>query len=189
MLDAVLTAVAQADPCVLVGPRPAQLPIGVVVTREQPAGGGPMAAVVAGMAQVTAATPAPRLVLVLAADLPFLTVDAVTALTVAASPADVDAAVLVDGADRPQWLCACWSVPALVTRLSGLGGAAGVTALAMRTVYTGIRLAQVSLPSTALPPWYDCDTPADLARARQLVESTPSVASPDPTVDHLDGGP
>ncbi|WP_328421907.1 NTP transferase domain-containing protein [Micromonospora sp. NBC_00389] len=69
MRDRVLAAVADAAPRVLVGPADA-VPDGVRVTREDPPGGGPVAATAAGLALLD---PGTTLVALLAADLPLLT--------------------------------------------------------------------------------------------------------------------
>ncbi|WP_188302429.1 molybdenum cofactor guanylyltransferase, partial [Streptomyces sp. CBMA123] len=67
LLDRVLAACAGARTTVVVGPARPTARAGVRWTREQPPGGGPVAAVAAGLDLVTA-----DLVLLLAADLPFL---------------------------------------------------------------------------------------------------------------------
>lgn len=72
MRERVLAEVADASPRILVGPGPA--PPGVRLTREVPAGGGPVAAIAAGLALLDADVPA---VALLAADLPLLTRSAV----------------------------------------------------------------------------------------------------------------
>lgn len=67
LLDRVLAACAGARTTVVVGPARPTARSGVRWTREQPPGGGPVAAVAAGLGLVDAGT-----VLLLAADLPFL---------------------------------------------------------------------------------------------------------------------
>jgi hypothetical protein len=67
ILAAVLDAVADADRRIVVGP-PQPVPSDVLLVREQPPGGGPVAAVRAGLADVST-----DVVVVLAGDLPFLT--------------------------------------------------------------------------------------------------------------------
>nr|WTA67716.1 NTP transferase domain-containing protein [Micromonospora sp. NBC_00855] len=69
MRDRVLTAVTDATPRVLVGAADA-VPAGVLVVREDPPGGGPVAAAAAGLALLD---PDAGLVALLAADLPLLT--------------------------------------------------------------------------------------------------------------------
>lgn len=186
MLQQVLDAVADARPRVVVGPPDLPLPAGVDRTLEQPPGGGPVAAAAAGLALVPAGTP---YVALLAADLPFLTREAVALLREAAGGGDdderrrgdedrrgsddhgggdgdgdgVDGAVFVDSAGRPQWLCGVWRTGALVSKLG-----TGRPGTALRTVLGGLRTVRVRAAPAAgrLPPWYDCDTEADLRRGR-----------------------
>lgn len=160
MLHRVLDAAADARPRVVVGPADLPLPDGVDRTQERPPGGGPAAAAAAGLALVPAGTPH---VALLAADLPFLTAEAVALLREAASVDGADGAVLVDDADRPQWLCGVWRTAALV---AGLG--AGSHGTALRTVLEPLRIVRVRAAAGEgrLPPWYDCDTEADLRRGR-----------------------
>ncbi|MGH3739543.1 MAG: molybdenum cofactor guanylyltransferase, partial [Micromonosporaceae bacterium] len=54
LLSRVLDAVADAYPRIVVGP-PRQLPGDVILTREQPPGGGPVAALAAGLAALDTA--------------------------------------------------------------------------------------------------------------------------------------
>ncbi len=95
LLDRVLAACAGARATVVVGPRrPTVRP--VRWTREAPAGGGPLPALAAGLAALRTADAAlgaaPAVVLVLAADLPFLTRTAVDALLRALDALDEDRA-------------------------------------------------------------------------------------------------
>ncbi|MDG4761229.1 NTP transferase domain-containing protein [Micromonospora sp. WMMD710] len=84
MRDRVLAAVADAAPRVLVGPAEA-VPPGVRVTREDPPGGGPVAAMAAGLARLD---PDTTLVAVLAADLPLLTRFAIGELLAQLTPTE-----------------------------------------------------------------------------------------------------
>jgi molybdenum cofactor guanylyltransferase len=113
-------AVAGADRVVVVGP-PAPGLAADVVTRESPAGGGPAAALEAGLAHVTA-----PVVVALAADLPFLTADVVDELRLALAfePAAA-AAVLVDDTGRDQPLCAVWRTELLRDALAEVGDGDG----------------------------------------------------------------
>ncbi|MFI7247581.1 molybdenum cofactor guanylyltransferase [Micromonospora chalcea] len=76
MLHRVLAAVADADQRIVVGPS-GPVPDGVRTTREEPPGGGPVAAIAAGLALLD---PGTTTVALLAADLPLLTAAAVTEL-------------------------------------------------------------------------------------------------------------
>jgi len=163
MLHRVLAAIADARPRVVVGPSRSGLPPDVVAVREEPPGGGPVAALAAGLAALPEAVP---LVALLAADLPYLTPEAVASLCSAAAMSTVDGAFLVDADGRAQLLCGVWRVAALRTRLAGLGDPAGQS---MRHLVAGLPVAQVSvaLAGSGPPPWYDCDTEDDLRRAEE----------------------
>src|SRR3712207_895630 len=95
MLGAVLDAVAGATRRVVVGPAQA-VPDDVVLTREEPPGGGPVAALRAGLAAVDT-----DVVAVLAGDLPFLTGDLVDRLR---RRLDGDGVLVVDDTGRDQLL-------------------------------------------------------------------------------------
>jgi molybdopterin-guanine dinucleotide biosynthesis protein A len=168
MLGRVLDAVAVAAPRIVVGPQRPGLPRDVILAREDPPGGGPVAAVAAGLAALPGA--APGFVAVLAADLPFLTRDDLAALHRAAAHGDHDGAVLVDEGGRQQWLCGVWRTAALRRRLAEVGAPAGQP---MRALVRGLRPAEVRPAEVRRdeeagpPPWYDCDTEDDYRRAEE----------------------
>jgi molybdopterin-guanine dinucleotide biosynthesis protein A len=149
LLDRVLAAVAGAKTVVVVGDERPTVAT-VTWTREEPVGTGPAAATRAGLVAVTAAT-----VLLLAADLPFLTAATVARLL---AHAGKTGAVLVDADGHEQWLAGAW--PTDVLRMAELspGGS--------------LRAALAPLQPTHVPAdaheLLDCDTPDDLARAREL---------------------
>jgi molybdopterin-guanine dinucleotide biosynthesis protein A len=96
LLEHALAAVGAADEVVVVGDRmPTSRP--VTFTRESPAGGGPLAALRAG---VGALIGLPRLVVVLAVDMPHVTAATVERLLTAAD--DAEGAWLVDASGRRQ---------------------------------------------------------------------------------------
>ena len=166
LVDRVLRAAAAAHRRVVVGPDP-RTAAADVVTREQPPGGGPVAGLVAGLAHVDC--PA---VVVLAADLPFLTTETVDLLRSTLAGADdrqpPDAAVLVDDSGHEQYLIAAWRTERLRDIVSGHGQPGG----SMRAVLAqAVRPARVPAArgEGAPPPWLDCDTEEDLARARRWV--------------------
>jgi molybdopterin-guanine dinucleotide biosynthesis protein A len=178
MLYRVLEAVAGASPRVVVGPARPDLPPDVLQVRERPPGGGPVAALAAGLAALNASAGpldgvdagpldglGAGLVAVLAADLPFLTSADIDVLCGVAATGDHDGAVPVDADGRQQWLCGVWRTDALVGRLAELGPPAGQS---MRTVVSGLRPRGVDLRGFAVPPpWYDCDTEDDYRRAKE----------------------
>jgi molybdenum cofactor guanylyltransferase len=167
MLAAVLDAVDDAAERIVVGP-PQPVPAGVLIVREEPPGGGPVAALRAGLAEV-----ATDVVALLAGDLPFLTAAVIGQLR---TGLDGDGVLVVDDGGRDQWLLGVWRTAALRNAVSG---ARGPTSL--RKVLAPLsarRLRPTVLPGQP-PPWLDCDTPADLARARAAA-GTPEPAPPAP---------
>ncbi|RBY93152.1 molybdenum cofactor guanylyltransferase [Blastococcus sp. TF02A-30] len=183
MLATVLAAVADAAARVVVGP-PQPVPDGVVVLREEPPGGGPVAALRAGLPEVGT-----EVVVLLAADLPFLTADLVTGLRSRLEAAqlvevghergggarvldldrhvaaDADGVVVVDETGRDQHLLGAWRTAALRAALPGDGGPSS-----LRRVLAplSVRRWRPDVAPGSPPPWADCDTPADLARARAV---------------------
>ena len=117
LLDVALAAVSPAR-TVVVGPN-RNLDPGVLQTRENPPGGGPAAAVAAGVQRLVRAPPAPEdLVAVLAADLPAIDRLAVEALTTAVIEGGLSGAVLLDPDGRTQYLAGVWRLTELLTRVS-----------------------------------------------------------------------
>jgi molybdopterin-guanine dinucleotide biosynthesis protein A len=154
MLDRVLAAGEGAACTVVVGP-PRQTSRPVVWCVEQPAGGGPAAAVGAGLEHVSA-----PVVVLLAGDQPLLDPSTVHRLLAAVGAAGdgLDGAVAVDDEDAPQWLCSAWWTTSL--RASPLA-----PDTSMRAALGALRWGRVPVgPAAAM----DCDTPDDLRRAREL---------------------
>ncbi|MEQ4300646.1 NTP transferase domain-containing protein [Plantactinospora sp. B6F1] len=183
MLDRVLAAVADADLRVVVGPASA-LPAGVRATREQPPGGGPVAAVAAGLALFPDTVPAHTcdtgsssaapsgtgIVALLAADLPLLTTEAVRQLrTALCRAADADGVVYVDDAGRAQFLCGVWRVTPLRAALGRVAAARDsvLTGTSMRALIAELSVAETAWRGTGPPPWFDCDTEEDVRRAEE----------------------
>lgn len=153
LIESVAAAVPEAGRLIVVGARRPGLPR-AIFRREDPPGGGPVPALRAGMAEVSAPW-----VALLAADLPFLTAGHVSALLAAASAAEAPGAgaVLVDDDGREQWLAGVWRTAELARALTGYEGRSLHGLLAPLTP-AGLRL-----PGR---PWFDCDTTDDLRRAR-----------------------
>ncbi|MGX7677166.1 molybdenum cofactor guanylyltransferase [Plantactinospora sp. DSM 117369] len=178
MVDRVLAAAADADLRVVVGPA-GELPAGVRATREQPPGGGPVAALAAGLALLPDAadtTPPDAAdtgtVALLAADLPLLTTDAVRQLRAALSRAPgVDGVVYVDNAGRAQFLCGVWRVAPLRAALTRLAaGRDGIlTGTSMRALIAELTVTELAWRGTGPPPWFDCDTEDDVRRAEEWI--------------------
>jgi molybdopterin-guanine dinucleotide biosynthesis protein A len=144
---------------VVVGPL-RQLPDDVVQVREDPPGGGPAAAVAAGVAALPSPSPA-LLVALLAADLPGITAGVLRRLTAALTGEGGDpfgGAVLVDAGGRRQYLTGVWrhsKLSAAVRRRPDWAG------MALRELLAPIQVIELvgSEDETA-----DVDTPADWGR-------------------------
>lgn len=152
---------AGASQLILVGPPRGSLaaelsccPIPVEFTSEDPPGAGPIPALRAGLTLVAA----PWLLL-LAADLPFLTGRLLAELASSARP--TSGAVLVDDRGNPQWLTSCWRTAALTAALAAYQGGSlrGLLAPLPHVVRA------IQVPPGEPPYWLDCDTPSDLAAA------------------------
>ncbi|MER7394388.1 NTP transferase domain-containing protein [Streptomyces sp. NPDC000151] len=162
LLDRVLAACHGAARTVVVGPeRPTARP--VVTAREDPPGAGPVAALDAGLRHTTAGT-----VLVLSADLPFLTTATVDALLAAALPAGGDGALLIDGDGRDQPLVAAYRAAALRRSLETLRAArGGLDGLPLRALLAELTVRRVRDDTAAAS--FDCDTWEALSAARARI--------------------
>lgn len=159
LLDRVMSALGEAAQAIVVGPR-AETAAVAVWTREDPPGGGPALALAAGVALVDA-----PFVAVLAGDLPFLTPATMRQLRLAADPVTV--AIAVDDQARDQYLLAVWPTPVLRQTLAA---AVPLTGRSLRAVYRDVAVRRVE-PAGAPPPWWDCDTAEQLAKARTWADA------------------
>jgi molybdopterin-guanine dinucleotide biosynthesis protein A len=135
IIDRVLAAVAGASHVVVVG---------------SDVGGGPAAAVAAGLAEVTA-----ELVVLVAADMPFVNRSVVQQLI---DHVHDDGAVAMGADDQPQWLLSAW-------RTAALRGADLRPSSSLRAALQPLTWGAVVVDDIGL---IDCDTPDDLQRAREL---------------------
>ncbi|MFJ9563409.1 NTP transferase domain-containing protein [Streptomyces fuscichromogenes] len=160
LLDRVLAACAGARRTVVVAaPRPTSRP--VRWTREDPPGGGPVAALDAGLRHTTADH-----VVVLSADLPFLEEATVARLLAALRASGADAALLTDADGRDQPLVAAYRTAALHRALAALAeGDNGLTGLPLRRLTATLDLTRVPDPLAS----FDCDTWDDIADARARI--------------------
>lgn len=145
LLHRVLAAVGVV-PVVVVGPR-RPVPVEVRWTREEPAGGGPVAGLAAGLAALD--LPSTAIVAVLAADLA-----GITPSTLARLGVEGDGAVLVDEDGREQWLISAWRLGSLRAAIP-----ADPAGRSLRSVLGELGPTRVAaLPGECV----DVDTPADL---------------------------
>ncbi|MGW6980781.1 NTP transferase domain-containing protein [Streptomyces sp. NPDC054932] len=164
LLDRVLDACPDARTTVVVGGRrPTARPVDW--TREDPPGGGPVAALDAGLRRTTA-----ERVLVLSADLPFLDRETVRALLDAPG---ADGAMLRDPDGRDQPLVAAYRAEPLRREIALLAAEHGsLTGLPLRALTAELDLARVTSRPLAS---FDCDTWEDLAAARARIREHGSV--------------
>ncbi|WSQ10508.1 molybdenum cofactor guanylyltransferase [Streptomyces sp. NBC_01231] len=168
LLDRVLAACADARTTVVVAdPRPTARP--VTWARERPPGGGPVAALYAGLRHTTAQD-----VVVLSADLPFLTEETVRRLLTALGTSGAEGVLLTDTDGRDQPLVAAYRTSALRRELTVLNGmparsgsaeSGGLTGLPVRRLTAGLDLTRVPDPVAS----FDCDTWDDIATARARI--------------------
>lgn len=178
LLDRVLAACADAATTVVVAdPRATARP--VRWAREEPAGGGPVAALDAGLRLTTA-----EYAVVLSADLPFLGADTVHRLLAALRDGDADGAMLTDDDGRDQPLVAAYRTAALRCALTDLATEhprytehpghtehpphtvqGSLTGLPLRRLTGALRLTRLTDPLAS----FDCDTWEDIARARARI--------------------
>ncbi|MFE9862744.1 NTP transferase domain-containing protein [Streptomyces sp. NPDC005506] len=167
LLDRVLAACTDAATTVVVGGR-RPTSRAVTWTHEEPQGGGPLAALGAGVRHTSA-----ERVLVLSADLPFLGESTVEALLAAAGDGGRDGALCVDQDDRDQPLVAVYRAEPLRRELALLatehGGLAG---LPLRLLTHELDLARVEAGPLAS---FDCDTWEDIATARARIREHGTV--------------
>ncbi|OCC11800.1 NTP transferase domain-containing protein [Streptomyces sp. PTY087I2] len=167
LLDRVLAACGGAARTVVVGDRrPTARP--VVWTREVPQGGGPLAALGAGLRLTTA-----EYVLVLSADLPFLGPRTVDALLAATGEPGREGALCTDPDGRDQPLVAAYRAEPLRRELALIatehGGLAG---LPLRLLTAELDLARIDAGPDAA---FDCDTWDDIAAARARIREHGAV--------------
>ncbi|MFI6121443.1 NTP transferase domain-containing protein [Streptomyces sp. NPDC051064] len=167
LLDRVLAACAGAGSTVVVGGRrPTVRP--VTWTREVPEGGGPLAALGAGVRHTGAES-----VLVLSADLPFLKEATVRSLLSAAEPGDREGALCTDQDGRDQPLVAVYRAEPLRRELALLATEHGSLAgLPLRLLTAELDLARVQAGPLAA---FDCDTWEDIAAARARIREHGTV--------------
>ncbi len=151
LIDRALAAVAAARRRVVVGPRRPDTAAATWL-RESPPGGGPVAALAAGLTAVES-----EVVVLLAADLPFVAERHVADL-LSALEAPVEGVLYVDADGYDQPLLSAWHTAALRA------------VLPPDPVGHGLRRILAPLTIRRLPgddDLIDCDTPAEVATARQ----------------------
>lgn len=167
LLDRVLAACDGAARTVVVGDRRATARP-VLWTREVPQGGGPLAALGAGLKLTTA-----EYVLVLSADLPFLGPGTVDALLAAAGELGSEGALCTDPDGHDQPLVAAYRAEPLRRELALIATEYGsLTGLPLRILTAELELARIDAGPDAA---FDCDTWDDIAAARARIREHGAV--------------
>jgi molybdopterin-guanine dinucleotide biosynthesis protein A len=157
LLEHGLSALAEIPDLVVVGDEvPTSRPVTFV--REDPPGGGPAAGLLAGLSGFPRR---PRLVVVLAVDMPLVSAATVRRLMLSSAE---DGALLVDEAGRRQYLCGIYRTEAVLAAAPPPEEQHG---LPVRRLVDGLRLAEVpALGGEA----QDVDTWDDLVAVRALLD-------------------
>ena len=158
-MNHVLVSLPTAIHVVVVGPEPREPVRPVTVTRESPIGGGPAAAIAAGLEFVTS-----DIVAVIATDMPFA--GTLLARLVQELPAGLDALMPIDTHGRRQPLCAVYRTAALRAAIASLGDPNGQSMRAL-TAHLAVREILIEDHTTL----HDIDTTVDLDRARAIMLS------------------
>ncbi|MFF9346736.1 NTP transferase domain-containing protein [Streptomyces sp. NPDC014734] len=167
LLDRVLVACAGASNTVVVGGRrPTVRP--VTWTREEPPGGGPLAALGAGIRHTRA-----EWVLVLSADLPFFAQSTVAELLGAVDGGRREGALCTDREGRDQPLVAAYRAEPLRRELALIATEhGGLSGLPLRLLTEELDLVKVAAGPLAS---FDCDTWEDIAAARARIREHGTV--------------
>lgn len=154
LVQKAIDAVARSRHTVVVGPHRDELAPQVIQTRESPAGSGPVAAIAAGLSALPDRDA--DVVLVLAADLPFVNDDAVKSLLSGLESAP--AVFARDDAGRTQYLFGAWHADELRREVARLPDPSDQAVRAI--VPDGHAVVEIG--------WVgDCDTVAELELARE----------------------
>ena len=162
LLERALEAVPEASGRIVVGPgRSHQLPADVVAVCEDPPGGGPVAAIDAGLRHVSE-----EAVVVLACDMPLVTPALIRHVVDRLRAADrgVDGTLLIDQDGRRQPLAAAYRTASLRLALATLPATHGA---AVKDLLRQMNLQDVPAPAGAT---LDCDTWDSVAACRDLLE-------------------
>ena len=156
LLRRAVSAAEGAKRIVVVGDGVAGLPSTVRLVRENPAFGGPAAALEAGVRELEREGRQEEFVLVLACDMPQIGQAVDGLLAAAASDARHDGVLAIDTAGRAQYLAAVYRLTAL-RRAMASAREIGLDGMSMRALLHGLRLAETPVPRGATDDVDDWD--------------------------------
>ena len=152
-----IEAIGNHLPIIIVGEDHGDKSVNITWTREEPACGGPVAALAAGLAK---APPMAKVIAVLAVDMPF----GVEIITWLAREVGGEGAIIpTDFEGYPQPLCALYQVAPLKRRLVEM---APVEGKSMRELMNGLKVRLIRLGEELQYKLVDIDTPIDLEKVR-----------------------
>lgn len=162
LLEHAVAAVGFARATVVVGDAAGIRIPGTLTTREEPAFGGPAAAIAAGIHRLAQSQAVPSdFIFVLACDMPAASVATAALREALGGGIASDGLIAIDGEQHPQPLAAVYRTESLATATAEHGRLRGLDGLSM------VRLiANLTLTPTAVPPGStdDVDTWEDAAR-------------------------
>ena len=150
---------------IVVGPSFPSTKYDLRFTQEDPPGGGPVAALAAGLQMVES-----EYVALVATDMPFA--GKAIAQLFQYLPLTKDALIPIDSKRKPQPLCAIYRVTSLQRALSGMAALSGKS---MRSLISLLEVSEIDLGGSFASSLLDIDTPADLQSALRLVNSPESA--------------
>lgn len=155
LLDEILLALPPVLPVIIVGPEPLTVTRPVVVTQEEPAFGGPVAGIAAGLEIVET-----ELVAIVATDMPFVAPLLLRLIEQLSEKFDVAMPVDAEGFRQP--LAAVYRVESLRKALVTLGNPRGQS---MRNLVALLNVREILVGETSENELLDIDTQSDLDRA------------------------
>lgn len=158
LIEELLTSLSQDLDIVIVGPRIENASRALRYAQENPLGGGPVAAISAGLDFVQS-----EFVAIIATDMPFAS--RIIDFLGRATPFNKDALIPLDALGLRQPLCAMYRVASLRKALTTLGS---VESRSMRNLVQLMVVQEVRLTPELERILIDIDTPSDLERAITL---------------------
>lgn len=162
LIEKLLITLPSEIDIVIVGPQLMSATREVTYTQENPRGGGPVAAIAAGLKLIDS-----EFVAIIATDMPFAS--AILAVLTENFPETDDAVIPLDSVGIPQPLCALYRSDALVRALTELGSTQGQS---MRNLVQNLSVKELRLEPAVRRILLDVDTPSDLERAISLNEES-----------------
>ena len=162
LIEKLLITLPSEIDIIIVGPQLMSATREVTYTQENPLGGGPVAAIAAGLKLIDS-----EFVAIIATDMPFAS--AILAVLTENFPETDDAVIPLDSVGIPQPLCALYRSDALVRALTELGSTQGQS---MRNLVQNLSVKELRLEPAVRRILLDVDTPSDLELAISLNEES-----------------